>query len=390
MNNRAPISLDILSSLLETSTAPSIEQGYFIFTLMPSLRCEFNCPHCYLSLDQRRDETVMPLVDISLVCERIDEYYRLRKLPHKEIVCYWYGGEPTTMGIDYVENAIRRINSAFPEERGYNVKHVFLTSLINVDSSWYRIFNTYCNGYLQSSYDGLMRGSGYLRKWKISVQGAVDSGLKVATISVVNEEILKQGPEETLDYLTELGIHESSWLPFMWNEQNDQGSYQRYAPSMNEYSSFMIRLTAHYHSLIRIGKAPPMIGQREFILRQGQSDLYSNIAGQTLFLLPNGDFALPDYRRGYQEYLRVFGNGIKESFDNILQSSGRRDYLRKQLLRDNNPECLDCPHTSRCIMEFWKKNRQGDDCFGARRYVEWLLQNESLDVISKPSCAKLS
>jgi hypothetical protein len=24
-------------------------------------------------------------------------------------------------------------------------------------------------------------------------------------------------------------------------------------------------------------------------------------------------------------------------------------------------------------MEFWKENRAGDDCFGGRRFVEWLL-----------------
>ena len=56
-----------------------------------------------------------------------------------------------------------------------------------------------------------------------------------------------------------------------------------------------------------------------------------------------------------------------------LQSKERKSYLRKQVLRDNNPECMDCEHANKCVMEFWKKNREGDDCFGGKRYVDWLL-----------------
>jgi hypothetical protein len=28
-------------------------------------------------------------------------------------------------------------------------------------------------------------------------------------------------------------------------------------------------------------------------------------------------------------------------------------------------------------MEFWKDNRPGDDCFGGREYVEWLLERRA-------------
>lgn len=379
------------SLTLPVQAAPTIEQGYFVFTLMPSLRCDLNCPHCYLSLDQRRSSAVMPLVDLQLVCDRISEYYAQRAIAEKIIVCYWYGGEPTSMGQAYMQKAMERINTTFSGSHGYRVRHVVLSSMINVDSGWYRLFDTYCDGYVQSSYDGLMRGAGYLRAWERSMRAARAHGLRLGTISVVNRSLLEAGPESTLDYLADLGVWETSWLPFMLNEQNaSSGAFDRFAPTMSRYSDFMIRLTEHYHVRVARGLPTPMIGQREFIVRQGQGDSMGNIAGQTLFLLPNGDFALPDYRENGQEYLRVFGNGLKGSFESILASPERRSYIRKQVLRNHNPECQDCPHAGRCVMEFFKTNRAGDDCFGARRYVEWLLANESREVIQLPSQAVMA
>jgi hypothetical protein len=261
--------------------------------------------------------------------------------------------------------------------------------LIGVGPEWYRLFKANCDGYVQSSYDGLMRGAGYLRKWEESAKAVVASGLRLATISVVNQALLDQGPVKTLDYLSDLGIVETSWLPFMWNEQNSTGAYDRYAPTMDAYSDFMIGLTTHHQRRREAGLPVPMIGQQQFILTQGQLDAYANIAGQTLFLLPNGDYALPDYQNGYQEYLRVFGNALQQPFASILRSPGRRAYLRKQLLRNDNPECQSCEHSARCVMEFWKTNRPGE-CFGAKRYVEWVVRRAPDPVLYSRSEARLS
>jgi MoaA/NifB/PqqE/SkfB family radical SAM enzyme len=53
----------------------SIESGYFVFTLMPSLRCKLNCPHCYLSVDERRNSPIMSLEDLKVVCQKVFDYY---------------------------------------------------------------------------------------------------------------------------------------------------------------------------------------------------------------------------------------------------------------------------------------------------------------------------
>lgn len=356
----------------------SIEGGYFIFTMMPSLHCNLRCPHCYLSLEQRQDETILSLDNIEIACKKIDEYYTKRKVKNKKIVLYWYGGEPTDMGIDYFKGSTEIINRIFSPEKGYEIKHIVLSALNTMNKYWYPFLYNLGDGYLQTSYDGLMRGRGYLRKWERKVKEVTDFGFDLATITVVNKEILKQGAKETLDYLIDLKIKETSWLPFMWNEQNNGDKYNTFAPTMNEYSDFMIEMSDYWLELKNKGTEVPFIGQLSFINSQSiyNTTMMENIAGQTLFLLPNGDFVLPDYKNKYQEYMKYFGNILEEPFESVLQSKGRKEYLRKQITKNSNPECLSCKHKNKCIMEFWKTNRENDDCFGAKRYVEWVEKNK--------------
>jgi len=356
--------------------ATSIESGYFVFTLMPSLRCRLNCPHCYLSKEQRDDPTVMPLDDLEEACRRIAAWYAGRNLPKKIVQGYWYGGEPTSMGQDYLVEACARMERVFRPEDGYELRQSVLSSLVAVeDPTWWPVIGRLCQGMVQTSYDGLMRGKGYVRRWEDKVREVQAAGLRVSTISVVNSHLLEDGPEATLDRLSDLGVSETSWLPFMQNEQNDGEKYETLAPGMAAWSDFMIRLTKRWRERRDAGLFVPEIGQMRFVLSQAEAGGLANIAGQTLFLLPDGTLTLPDYKDGWKEFMQPFGNILRQDFGSILASKERRAYLRRQVLRNGNPECRDCPHGDKCVMEFWKPNRPGDDCFGGRRYVEWILEN---------------
>ncbi len=355
----------------------TIENGYFVFTLMPSLYCHLNCPHCYLSVAERRDRTMLSPGLIEEACRKIDAYWNGRGIEKRTVVCYWYGGEPTSMGIPAFRDLVERINGVFSAERGYEVRHTVLTSLVSMKPDWFQVFRDYCGSHFQTSYDGDMRGNAYVGKWNRRVLEAVADGLDVSTISVVNREILQQGAVTTFDYLADLGVIQTSWLPFMWNDQNATGAYDRFAPTMNAWSDFMIELTERWMERKARGLHAPEIGQMRYVLAQGGKGLFANIAGQTMFLMPNGDFVLPDYRAGWKEFMRPFGNIVTQDFADVLNSPARRAYLRRQLTRNGNPECLSCEHADKCVMEFWKDNREGDDCFGGLRYVEWLMSRRA-------------
>ncbi len=87
----------------------TIENGYFVFTLMPSLYCHLNCPHCYLSVAERRDRTMLSPGLIEEACRKIDAYWNGRGIEKRTVVCYWYGGEPTSMGIPAFRDLVERI-----------------------------------------------------------------------------------------------------------------------------------------------------------------------------------------------------------------------------------------------------------------------------------------
>jgi sulfatase maturation enzyme AslB (radical SAM superfamily) len=354
----------------------TIENGYFVLTLMPSLFCHLRCPHCYLSLSERKDRTTLSPELIEEACRKIDAYWDARGITRRTVICYWYGGEPTSMGIPLFSDMADRINAVFDPAKGYDVRHTVLTSLVSMKDDWYDVFRKYGGNHFQTSYDGDMRGGQYVKKWDRRVRESVAAGLDVSTISVVNRDILEQGPGKTLDYLSNLGIGETSWLPFMWNDQNATGAYDRYAPTMNAWSDYMIALTERWMERKSSGLHVPEIGQMRFILAQGGRGLFANIAGQTMFLMPNGDFVLPDYRSGWKEFMQPFGNIVTQEFADILNSPARRTYIRRQVTRNRNAECLSCEHADKCVMEFWKDNREGDDCFGGKRYVEWLLERK--------------
>lgn len=359
----------------------TIETGYFVFTMMPSLRCSLNCPHCYLSLDQRRNSPIMSLEDLEIACRKVKSYYETKNIKRKVIVFYWYGGEPTEMGIPYMLEAFGRIEKIFSEDDGYYIRHDILTSLLNIETEWFDIFKSWGRGHFQTSFDGLMRGKGYVKKWERRVREAVARGLSVSTISVVNNEFFKEDPVKVLDYLSELGVEEASFLPFMLNEQNKNDKYERFAPPMNSYSDFMIDIADHWYKRNEAGLKQPQIGQFSYIASRMNLPEISNIAAQTLFLLPNGDFVLPDYRDGYLEYMSSFGNIFESDFDSVLNSKARVAYLQKQIIRNLNVECLMCEYKDVCIMEFWKENRIDDDCFGAKRLVDNIVTREKTNPV---------
>jgi sulfatase maturation enzyme AslB (radical SAM superfamily) len=354
--------------------ATSIESGRFIFTLWPSLYCPLNCPHCYLSLEQRRNKSMLSLDGIRTACEKIKSYYETRNLDRVEIYCYWYGGEPTSMPQEYFLEAVSIINTTLAD---FSVKHDVMSALITTDASWFPIIKEVAGGVLQTSYDGDMRGKAYLKKWEQKVKLAVSSGLKISTTTVVNEELLRLGAEPYLNYLSSLGVTSTGFLPLLLTDHNqEKNRFSKYHVSMSQYCDFLIEITDLYIDRKNNGVPVPEVGQIHRILQARHYSFLYNMAGLVLYLMPNGDFTLPDYDKTGKEYLVPFGNILQQSFENILRSPGRKLWLRKQAMKSGNVECQKCERANACLMEYWKKNRKDDECFGAKRFVDYVISRE--------------
>lgn len=375
--------MSLIASQYSVEVPDTIENGYFVFTIMPTLQCPYNCKHCYLSLEQRRDPTTMTIDQMRQVCLKVDQYWDEVNPPHRVVMVYNYGGEPTSVGPEYFEAYVEMMAEVFPASKGYEVKHVMLTSLLGVDLDvWEPLWKKHTEGYIQTSYDGNMRSKNYVANWERKVREAVARGLDLATISVVNNDLLEQGAAKTLDILTDLGVKETGWLPFMLNEQNSvAGKYDRFAPTMRAFNDFMIEMLDHWYELKNKGHNPPSIGEAHFAVDRAKRNPMSNMAGQTLFLLPNGDMVLPNYKDGYKEYMHVFGNILEPeaTFHDILVSPERKKYMRRQVTRNGNPECQRCELKNACLLEFAKPNKESDECFGAKRFIAHAIYKNSLD-----------
>lgn len=347
-----------------------IERGRLILTMMPSLYCKLDCPHCYLTKEQRKSKECLSLEQITITCDKIKSYYQSKGTDNATIDIYWYGGEPTSMGTELFSNMCDIINTTFQK---HTVKHTLLSALVGVDTDqWAPIIKKYCNSKIQTSYDGLMRGERYDQTWQKQVRYAISEGLEVNTLSVFNQAIKKDGYEKTFIKLGELGIKECGWLPFQKNTRNNNtGMYGQYSTSMEEFSEFMISFTDMNDQVHRSAK---FLIANEFFINSMivYGTKMSNTGAQTLFLMPNGDMVLPDYDKDNIEFMKVFGNILTQSFEQVLTSQPRRDWLRKQINRNNNKECLACDRWNCCLMEFWKNNNDDDDCYGAKDYIEWL------------------
>ena len=357
-----------------------IEQGRLILTMMPSLYCKLDCPHCYLNKEQRRSKDCLDPEQIQLTCNKIKQYYLDKNINNATIDIYWYGGEPTSMGTQLFSSMCDIINKTFEL---HTVRHTLLSALVGVKlDEWTPVVNKYCNGKIQTSYDGLMRGERYDVAWQKQVIRALDNGLEVNTLSVFNKSIQLDGYQKTFIKLMELGIGECGWLPFQKNIRNDDtGMYDEHSTSMNEFSEFMINFTTLNNDTHTDGGPVFLIGNELFINSMNMNGIsMSNTGGQTVFLMPNGDMVMPDYDNDNVEFMKTFGNILTQSFDQVLMSKSRRDWLRKQIGRNNNKECLACDSWNCCLMEFWKNNNKSDDCYGAKKYVNWL---QSFEVKSK-------
>lgn len=361
----------------DPSKQNSIETGYFTLTMMPSVRCSHACPHCYLTDDERLNSPILSKDDIKQAIIKVRDYFAtLTHIQTKVITFYWYGGEPTQLGLPYMIDVCQLIEELLPPSTGIYYRHLVITSLIKVDSRWFEFFEKWCGGYFQSSFDGVMRGQEYFRLWEGRVSEAIARGLRVGIISVVNNKLLKSEPTEIVDYLSNLGINDMAFVSLQRNERNKTKNYLRLMPTLTQYSDFLIAVMEAYYARRSGGQYVPEVGQAHFVLSRSKMTINGNVAGQTLFLMPNGDFSLPDYQDHYTEFSHVFGNILNQTFEEVLTSRERRGYLLKQYMGNHNTECQECPYKTSCLMEFWKENRPNDECFGARNFVKYLLERE--------------
>jgi len=60
--------------------------------MFPSLKCELNCPHCYLTKEQRRGETFLSKDLFKEMITKVRDYYEKKNIirPNNNILLVWW------------------------------------------------------------------------------------------------------------------------------------------------------------------------------------------------------------------------------------------------------------------------------------------------------------
>ena len=133
-------------------------------------RCNLNCTYCYYL---KPDGEKSGIMNEELLEEYIRQYISSQEADH--VTFCWHGGEPTTAGVDYFENAFSLQKK---HSLGKEIINTFQTNGTLIDRSWCRFFKEN-NVLVGLSIDGPAYIHDGHRKWRRS---SADAALKAASL----------------------------------------------------------------------------------------------------------------------------------------------------------------------------------------------------------------
>lgn len=107
--------------------------------------CNLYCEHCFIPANPKK----MTLIQIENVPNIISSFAK----KGSRILIQWHGGEPTSVGYKWLENAINILN----KNNDFYFIHNIQTNLVKYDKHWRDLYKKYFNGYIGVSYDPSIR-----------------------------------------------------------------------------------------------------------------------------------------------------------------------------------------------------------------------------------------
>jgi len=297
------------------------------------LRCNLRCSFCYLSKDQLKDPTLLPL---SVLNDKLVEISKYKKITHVDL----YGGEITLLDGEYIQGTIDVIRNH------YSGKVSVITNLttvpawlsgpdIDLSVSWdytEREQNTIVMNNmvaLDTPFHVLMLASKGMIEW--------DDATMMEAISVCN----------TLPKLQSVEIK-----PYSTNQANTDDT------SFKDYEGFVRRW---------IELSPIESRGYEFVTESninrvldGKGHAWSD---DHIYVTPDGDFAVLEFdRNGHEYFLPVY-----DWFDYL------KWVMDEYLTFNTNKHCGDCEFRGRCMSEHLRpiKNFDVESCSGLKGLLEW-------------------
>ena len=321
-------------------------RGLFV-VLLPTLECNLACTYCF-------EEHPKGRWDLARTRHIIDQILELARRERADNVrLHWQGGEALLMGTDYWSAVLSMAEDAFGAA-GVGFEQSMQTNLTLYTRELGDLIKRYFGGQIGTSFEdspGRCFEQGghtrFVKAWTHAYARALDDGIRVGVISVLNDAALSEGAESFLNRMRDTyGIRRLRInLPFQqngsggfWVDARGAGAFMRDA-----YRWWVARGRDDYFYL------KPMKYLEEKLTR-GHSDepglciFAQNCSDVALTVMTNGDVTLCD-SFAFTGQAAPYGNVFRESLAEVYRSPARAHVhaMCRSLIADACTECRFLP-----------------------------------------------
>ena len=349
------------------------KRGVISVLIKPTDSCNLRCKYCYHSCEGYNKD----ILDL----KTLEKFYNLCCKHYKKVNVIWHGGEPTCVGIKYIQEALD-LQKSIAKENGTVFTNSMQTNGTLLTEEWVKLLKKYKLS-LGISYDGLTNSltRGSTEKVVENMLMLKNNGIKFGTICVVSSYNVNKLLENYL-YFNTLRI------PVKFNHYIEVSSCSNELNiDVNIYVDEMFKLFVYWlnDAGCNIRVNPFTLYVKEYLFKKSNICCHQSCLRCWIGLNPNGDIA-PCSRYYPGKY--IYGN-IKNMKDikEIYSSDGFFNILKGSVIR--REKCKkECEFYNICqggcnnsaIMEGSLEQNGGFTCLAYRllfgKIVKYLQDNE--------------
>jgi uncharacterized protein len=270
-----------------------------------------------------------------------------------EVSIGWQGGEPTLMGREFFEKAVK-LETRFG--RGKVVGNGLQTNGILIDRAWARFFKQFSfliglshDGpeHIHDHYRKTKRGRGSWSRVTDSAKLMLDEGVSVNALTVVNDYSVRF-PQEIYESHKGLGLTYMQFIPCVELDPQNPSAIAPFSVSPEEYGAFLCRIFDLWRSDFSDGVPTTSIRFFESLLFAyagftPPECTLTGICGPYVVVEHNGDVYSCDF---FVEPRWRLGNIMDGSLTAMLNSPAQDEFGRQK--SDVGPLCTACAWLGLC------------------------------------------
>ena len=265
----------------------------------------------------------------------------------------WQGGEPTLMGLEFFEKAVR-----FQQQFGYRqyVGNGLQTNGILINQDWAKFLREYSflvglsiDGpqHIHNKYRFLRNGKGSWKKISDKAKLMLDNGVEVNALTVLNNYSVKF-PEEIYDFHKSMGLNFMQFIPCVETEPENPEKILPFTVKSQDFGEFLKKVFDLWISDFRNGEPTTFIRFFDSVFHS-----YVDVPPPECTLLDecgiyvvvehNGNIYSCDFFVEPDWYL---GNVLEDKIPDMLNSRRQKEF---GLIKSRLPEeCLNCRWVKHC------------------------------------------